>query len=151
MTVQPIPEGRHRVTPYLIIEGVPRLLEFTKQVFDAEEVHRSSLPDGSVIHAEVTIGDSAIMMGEARDEWKPMPGSIYLYTEDCDATYQRALDAGATSLMEPADQFHGDRYGGVQDACGNQWWLVTHIEDVSPEEMARREAEFIKQRAAEQG
>jgi len=149
MAVKPIPEGRHRVTPYLIVEGVPELLEFMKNVFDAEETHCSKLPDGTVVHAEVTIGDSAIMMGTARDEWQPMPGSIYLYTEDCDATYQRALAAGAKSLMEPADQFYGERYGGVEDASGNHWWLVTQIEEVSPEEMARREAEYIKQRAAE--
>ena len=97
-------------------------------------------PDGSVRHAEVRIGDSHVMMGEAGGEWTPMPAGIHLYVEDCDAIYRRALQAGGTSLREPADQFYGDRSAVVRDAFGNRWSLATYIEDVSDEEMSRRMA-----------
>jgi PhnB protein len=145
MAVRPIPEGFHTVTPYLTVEGVAKLLEFLKEVFDAQVTERVERPDGTVGHAEVRIGDSMIMMGEAQDG-KTMPGSLYVYVSDTDATYRRALQAGATSLMEPADQFYGDRNAGVQDPAGNRFWIATHIEDVPPEEMARRAEEaFAKQ------
>jgi PhnB protein len=140
MSVKPIPEGFHTVTPYLPVQGVSRLIEFLKQAFGAEEIHVATMPDGSVMHAQVKIGDSMVMMGEARGEWKAMPGMLYLYVDDVDAWYHRALKAGATSVRELTNEFYGDRVGGVQDPSGNQWWMATHVEDVSPEEMARREA-----------
>lgn len=145
MAVDPIPKGHSRITPYLTVRGVPILLDFLKQVFDAQEEHSMKGQDGTIVHAEVTIGGEAIMMGEAHGDWQPTPGSVYIYVEDADATYQRALDAGATSLMEPADQFHGDRYGGVKDPVGNQWWISTHIEDVPPDELDRRNEEYMRQ------
>jgi len=145
--VKPIPDGYHALTPYLIVSGVSRLIEFLKNAFGADELHRTVLPDGTVMHAEVRIGGSPLMMGEAGGAFPPMPGSIYLYVKDADAAYRRALDAGAVSVMEPADQFHGDRYGGVKDPSGNCWWIATHIEDVLPEEMKRREKEFIERKA----
>jgi len=136
--VKAVPEGYHTVTPYLVVEGVPRLIDFLKAAFDAVEIERVPGPDGKISHAEVRIGDSVVMMGEASGEWKPMPTMIYLYVSDADASYKRALDAGATSLMEPMDQFYGDRNGGVKDPCGNQWWVATRKENVSPEELRRR-------------
>ena len=136
--VKPIPDGYHTVTPYLIVEGVAGLIDFLKQAFDAVETERMPGPDGKVGHGEVRIGDSVVMMGEASGDWKPMPGSIYLYVNDTDATYKRALDAGATSVMEPADQFYGDRNAGVKDASGNMWWIATRKENVSPEELRKR-------------
>ncbi len=136
--VKPIPDGYHTVTPYLIVEGVAGLIDFLKQAFDAVETERVPGPDGKVGHGEVRIGDSVVMMGEASGDWKPMPGSMYLYVNDTDATYKRALDAGATSLMEPADQFYGDRNAGVKDASGNMWWIATRKENLSPEELRRR-------------
>jgi PhnB protein len=138
MAVKPIPEGYRSVTPYLTIEGVARLLEFVKAALDGQERERITGPDGRIVHAEVRIGDSVVMMGEARGDWKPMPGTIYLYTTDADATYKRALKAGATSLAEPANQFYGDRHAAVRDPVGNVWWIATHIEDVSPEEIQKR-------------
>jgi uncharacterized glyoxalase superfamily protein PhnB len=138
MAVKPIPDGYHSVTPYLPIVGVPRLLEFVEQAFDAKVIEKMTSPDGTIRHAEVRIGDSMVMMGEAQSPRKPMPAMIYLYVTDTDATYQRALKAGASSVMEPADQFYGDRNAGVEDPVGNQWWIATHKEDVSPKEMARR-------------
>jgi PhnB protein len=145
MTAKPIPEGYHTVTPYLIVQEADMLLDFVKQAFAAEETFRMPRPDGSIAHAEVRIGDSVVMTGEASDESPAMPGAIHLYVEDCDATYSRALEAGATSVQEPADQFYGDRSGGVRDPVGNLWWIGTHVEDVSEEEMARRSEEWAAQ------
>ena len=104
-------------------------------------------PDGTIMHTELQIGDSRIMMAEATEQWKPMPSSIFLYLPDCDASFKRAVAAGATSLMEPADQFYGDRMGGVLDQAGNQWWVATHVEDVTPEEMERRKSEYLATQA----
>ena len=145
MAVKPIPDGFHSVTPYLVVPGVAGLIDFLKQAFDATEVHqRMTQPDGAVMHAEVRIGDSILMMGEPRGDFQAMPASFYLYVPDTDAVYRRAIQAGATSLMEPADQFYGDRNAGVKDASGNLWWIATHIEDVSPDELAKRAAALGK-------
>ena len=139
-TVKPIPDGYHTVTPYLVVRDVPRLIDFLRQAFGATEIMRSARPDGSIMHAEVTIGDSRVMMGEASTEWPPMPGCVHLYVVDTDALYHLALQAGAKSLREPTDQFYGDRMAGVQDPIGNQWWIATRTENVSPAEIARRAA-----------
>jgi len=147
MTVKPIPDGYHSVIPYLIVQGAAALIDFLRHAFDATEKERHAWPDGSIMHAEVKIGDSTIMLGEARGEWKPMPASIYLYVNDADATFRKAIKAGAVSVMEPADQFYGDRHGGVKDPCGNLWWVATHIEDVPPEELQKRMEEYIKKQA----
>src|ERR1043165_3691011 len=128
MAVNPIPEGYHTVTPYLVVEGAARLIDFMKQAFNAEEVFRMAGKDDTVAHAEVKIGDSMIMVGDAGAEHPARPCLLCLYVEDADATYQRAIAAGATSIKEPADQFYGDRSGGVTDASGMQWWISTHIE-----------------------
>ena len=140
MPVKPIPDGFHTVTPYLTVKGVARLIDFLKEAFGAEELERHSMPDGSVMHAQVRIGDSPVMMGEAGGPWQPMPGALYLYVPDIDATYRRAMEAGGESLREPTTEFYGDRCGGVKDPSGNFWWLATHVEDVSPDELTRRAA-----------
>jgi uncharacterized glyoxalase superfamily protein PhnB len=147
MTVKPIPDGYHTVTPYLTVQGASRLIEFMRKAFDGNVIERMMRPDGSIGHAEVRIGDSVVMVAEARGEWKPMSSAIYLYVKDADATYKRALQAGSISVMEPANQFWGDRQGGVRDPVGNYWWSATHIEDVSPEEMAKRAEAFMKQQS----
>jgi len=128
--VKYIPEGHHTVSSYLVVSGVAQLIEFTKQAFGATEVYLSKRPDGSVQHAEVRIGDSIVMMGEGGPGGKHFPGMLHLYMEDVDAVYQRAIEAGAKSVREPADQPYGDRSGGVEDAFGNQWWISTHVKDV---------------------
>lgn len=132
MAVKPIPDGFHTVTPYLLVKGVPQLIEFLEKAFDAKVIHKSTTPEGSINHAQVQIGDSMVMMGEATDQWKPMPGMLYLYVENVDTLYQRGLQAGGTSVQEVADAPYGDRVGGVQDPTGNQWWIATHIKDVTP-------------------
>ena len=140
MAVKPIPEGYHTVTPYMTVQGADTLIAFLKEAFGALESERLTGENGRIQHAEVRIGDSVVMMAQATEQWKAMPSAIYLYVDDTDATYQRALQAGATSVMEPADQFYGDRNAGVQDPVGNYWWIATRIEDVSSEELARRAA-----------
>lgn len=147
MPVKSIPQGYHSVTTYLVVREVPKLLDFLKQAFNAQEFMRLPQPDGTIMHAEVSIGDSPIMMGEAQGEHKPMPGSMYLYVDDTDATYKRALQAGATSQMAPANMFYGDRHASIIDPVGNHWSIATHIEDVPPDEMARRAEAFMKQQA----
>lgn len=147
MAVKPIPEGFHSVTPYLVVHEVPKLLDFLKQAFNAQEIMRMPQPDGTIMHAEVRIGDSPIMMGEAQGEHKPMPGSIYLYVDDVDVAYRRALQAGATMQMQPANQFWGDRLASVIDPVGNHWSIAKHVEDVPPDELARRAKAMMQQHA----
>ncbi len=139
MAVKARPDGFHAVTPYLVVEGAAALIDFLATVFDAvEEGERFTGPDNRVAHAELRIGDSRIMLGEAHGEHRPMPAMLYVYVDDVDVRYQRALAAGATSVQPPADQFYGDRSGGCRDRCGNPWWIATHIEDVPSDEMHRR-------------
>jgi uncharacterized glyoxalase superfamily protein PhnB len=143
--VKPIPDGFHTVTPYFVVQGAFNLVDFMKQAFDAEEIHLSKWPDGGLMHAQLRIGDSFVMVGEVGPGFNPMPSMIVLYVTDTDSVYRRTLEAGATSLMEPADQFYGDRNAGVVDPCGNHWWIATHKEDVSPEEMQKRIETKFKQ------
>lgn len=144
-STKPIPKGFHTATPYLIVENVAKQIDFLKNAFGATETHRSTLPDGHIIHAEVRIGDSMIMIGGAREPWKPRPATVYLYFEDVDRVFHKAVEAGGKSMQEPKDQFYGDRSGGVEDPNGNYWWLATHIEDVPNEEIDRRFAAMAHQ------
>lgn len=136
-------EGNQTVTPYLIVASVPEFIKFMQATFQAKVLNRSETPEGRTMHAEIKVGDSKIMMGEPGGEFAPISGSHYVYVEDTDATYEKALKAGATSVMEPADQFYGDRSAGVRDPFGNYWWIATHIEDVSVEEIRRRTQEVF--------
>ncbi len=114
------------------------MIDFLKQVFNAKEEEIYKDPDGRVIHAELTIGDSILMLSDATPEFPALVSMINVYVEDVDAAYKRGLEAGAASLRKPSNQFYGDRTAGVKDAFGNQWWIATHIEDVSQEELERR-------------
>jgi PhnB protein len=136
--VRAIPEGYHTVTPYLTVDDLPRLLEFVQAAFGGRIYEQIAGPDGRPRHAEAQIGDSRIMMGQARDGSEARQTMLYLYVEDTDAVYRAAIAAGAKSILEPVNQFYGDRNAGVEDPTGNQWWIATHVEDVSPEEMQRR-------------
>ncbi len=138
MAVKPIPEGYHTVTPYLTVADAAAQIDFLKRAFGAEETYRHADDKGRVSHAEVRVGTSMVMIGQAREQWTPRPASFYLYVEDVDSVYKRAVAAGGKSIQEPTDQAYGDRSGGVEDSQGNQWWVGTHIEDVSPEEIQRR-------------
>src|ERR1700730_1991100 len=147
---KPIPDGFHTVTPYLIVDGAKKVIDFMQQALGAKHDHEPTLrPDGTIMHATLKIGDSMVMISDASEHAKAMPVMLYLYVPNVDAAYQLALKAGATSIMEPADQFYGDRSGGVRDAAGNSWFFGTHIEDVTPAELKKRAAEsFKKQKAA---
>lgn len=138
MAVRPIPEGYHSVTPYITVPDVKTALEFVQRAFGAKQVEAAPDPGGTIRHADVLIGDSHVMFGQASEQWPARPGTLYLYTENVDELYRRAMEAGGTSLREPTNEFYGDRSAGVADSQGNQWWMATHVEDVSPEEMERR-------------
>ena len=145
--VRPIPEGQHTVTPYMIIRGAAQAIDFYKKAFGAVEVGRMAMPDGkAVMHAELKIGDSYVFV---TDEFPAMgskappalggsPVSLHLYVEDVDAVFNRAVAAGATAKMPPADMFWGDRFAKLTDPFGHEWSIATHKEDVSPEEMKKR-------------
>jgi PhnB protein len=144
--VKPIPEGYHTVTPYLTVKDGARAIEFYKNAFGAKELFRMAGPDGKIGHAEIQIGDSRIMLGSESPQMvshspetlKGTPVGIFLYLEDVDASFKRAVGAGAKELQPPQDMFWGDRYGKLIDPFGHQWHLATHKEDVTPEEMSKR-------------
>jgi uncharacterized glyoxalase superfamily protein PhnB len=138
MTVRYLPEGFHTITPYLTVADATKEIEFLVKAFDGVVKFKMENDNGEIRHAEVQVGDSMLMIGQAGGPWQPMPLSLYLYVPDCDALYRSAIAQGAKSLQEPANQFYGDRTSGVEDSQGNKWWIGTHIEDVSPEEVERR-------------
>lgn len=138
MSVRPIPEGYHTLTPYYTVEGGHRFIAFLQAAFGAELLRSHDRPDGAVANAELRLGSSMLMVSDARPGCPPQPLTMYLYVEDTDALYASALAAGASSIQPPADMFYGDRSGGVKDAWGNDWWIATHIEDMSDEELVRR-------------
>jgi uncharacterized glyoxalase superfamily protein PhnB len=143
MAVKAVPEGYHTVTPYLTVPDAAKQIEFLQNAFGATKIYAHSDAEGAIRHAEVKIGDSMLMLGQARDQWKPRPCNFYLYVDNVDNWYKRALQAGAKSLDEPKDQVYGDRSAGVEDMHGNYWWIATHVEDVSPEEMERRMGQTV--------
>jgi PhnB protein len=126
-TVKPIREGFHTLTPYVIVNGASQFLDFMKQVFGAEERFRVPKPDGTIMHAEVNIGDSIIEVADAGEQYPPRLTAIHLYVADVDGAYQRALAAGSTSISAPADQPYGDRDAGVKDPFGNRWYIGMHV------------------------
>ncbi len=148
MAVKPIPDGYHTVTPYLTIEHPEAVMEFLKKAFDALETYAMRDDKGQVQHAEMKVGSSMLMFGRAHGEWHARPGNFYLYVEDVDAAYQKAVAAGGKSIAEPANQFYGDRHGAVADSEGNNWWIATHVEDVGHEELNRRAREWHQKQAA---
>lgn len=148
MSIEFKPAAYHTVTPYLIVDGAERLLAFIVDVLGGTEMMRLPGPDGRLGHAEVRVGDSVLMLADIPPSGEATTAMLHLYVADSEATYKRALAAGATSLREPTNEFYGDRISGVQDALGNKWYFATHFEDVSDDEMARRAAELAQ---AEQG
>lgn len=151
--VAPIPKGYRTVTPYLIVRGAARALDFYKLAFGAKESVRMGMLDGTVMHAEMRVGDSMVMLADENLDWgakapETLGGSathVLLYVKDADAFVARANAAGATVEQPPTDMFWGDRYGKIRDPFGHQWSVATHREDVTPREMARRMAEFNRQ------
>jgi PhnB protein len=146
MSAKPVPEGYHAVTPYLIVDGAAKAIEFYCQALGAAERMRLAAPDGKVGHAELQLGDSVVMLADEFPEMgavspKRLGGSpvgLALYVEDVDARFERAVAAGAKVVRPVQDQFYGDRSGTIEDPFGHKWTLSTHIEDVPPEEVTRR-------------
>jgi PhnB protein len=149
--VKPVPDEYPQVIPYLTVDGAPAAIDFYTTVFGAKETVRMDGPDGKVGHAELQIGKGLIMLA---DYWPGMSGkppkelggspvTVMAYVEDVDATFQKALDAGATVIEKVDDKFYGDRAGSFEDPFGHRWHISSHIEDVSEEEMARRAREFM--------
>jgi len=146
--VKAIPEGWNSLTAYISVKGALDAIEFYKNAFGAKETGRLTMPDGSIGHAELEIGDSKIMLAEENEQWGNLspqtiggsPVSLCIYVEDVDAVFAKALKAGAsvTGEMVVKDQFYGDRTGGITDPFGHKWSIMTHIEDVSFEEMQKR-------------
>jgi uncharacterized glyoxalase superfamily protein PhnB len=142
-TIKPIPEGMHTVTPHLIVGGAAEAIEFYKKAFGAVEVSRIPGPSGKLMHAQIRIGDSAIMLMDEMPDWgalgpkalKGSPVSVHLYVDDADAFFARAVKAGARVTMPIDDQFWGDRYGGLEDPFGHRWSVATHKREVTREEM----------------
>lgn len=152
--VKPIPDGYHTLTPHMICKGAEKALDFYKKAFGAEELCRMPGPDGTgVMHAEIKIGDSHLMMC---DEFPGMehckspqslggsPVTLHLYVTDVDTAFKKAIDAGCTAEMPPTDMFWGDRYGKLRDPFGHNWSIATHIADPTPEEMAKGAEEAFK-------
>jgi PhnB protein len=144
--VKPVPDGYHTATPYLIVKGAAKAIEFYKQAFGATEVERMEMPDGKIAHAEIKIGDSIIMLGDEAPQHgtrgpKSLGGSpcgLYLYVEDVDQTFNRAITAGATATMAVKDQFYGDRNGSLVDPFGHTWYVATRQENLSMDEIRQR-------------
>ena len=144
--MKPIPPGHNSVSPYLIVDGAARALEFYARAFGAVELMRHGAPGGKIGHAEIRIGDTVVMLADEHpdhDAYAPKkfggsPVMLHLYVEDVDAVVQRAVAAGAKLTRPVADQFYGDRNGGVEDPFGHSWHVSTHIEDVPPDELDRR-------------
>lgn len=151
MAVKPIPEGAHSVTPYLGIKDAHQAIDFYKAAFGAVEMFRLEGPDGRIGHAELKIGDSSIMLAEPCDQAslvssQSQPGvsvGLHLYVEDVDARYEQAIKAGATQVSAVQDQFYGDRSGTLKDPFGNLWFISTHKEDLSVEEIRARAAKLF--------
>jgi PhnB protein len=146
--VKPIPEGYPRVTPYLIVEGASAAIDFYTSVLGATERMRMEAPEGRIGHAELDLGDSVIMLADESPEMDARgprtvggsPVSLHVYVEDADATFERALEAGAKTLQPVQDKFYGDRSGSFEDPFGHRWHVATHVEDVPAEEMESRAA-----------
>lgn len=145
MAVRPIPEGYHSVTPYMIVRGADRALEYYARAFGAIELMRMQDPGGVIRHAEIRIGDSPIMMSDEAPDMgmvAPTDGGtpmfLMIYVDDVDTVFSRAISEGGTELRAVEDQFYGDRTGTLRDPFGHVWTVGTHVEDVSPEEMTRR-------------
>ncbi len=151
--VDPVPEGFHTVTPYVTVRGAAAAIEFYEEAFGATEIFRWADPEGSIRHAEVVIGDSPVMLTDEAPEFgmsdpRSLGGSpvhMFLYVEDADAVFNRAIAAGATELMPVEDSSDGDRRGGVTDPFGHVWYIGTHVEDISREELQKRYDDMAKQ------
>jgi len=150
---RPVPDGYHTITAQLTIDNAAQAIDWYKRAFGATEVGRSLGPDGKIMHAEIRIGDSPIVLNDAMQDMKGpkalggSPAALWLYVDNSDEVFKRATAAGATVKMPMDDQFWGDRAGALQDPAGYTWWIATHKEDLSRPEIEKRAQDFFKQTA----
>ena len=155
MATKGVPAGYHSITPTLIVRDAAAAIEFYQRAFAAQEIDRMVGPDGSIMHAEIQIGDSRIMLGEENEQWgarSPLstngnPGSLHIYVENADASFERALNAGAKVRYPLEDAFWGDRYGKVTDPFGHEWGIATRVKDLTDAEMKRAADEWMAKAA----
>lgn len=145
-SVRAVPEGYHTVTPYLVVENAQGLIDFIKNAFGGKETSVMKGEDGKIMHATLSIGDSIVMISDTMEGMQIQTSMLYLYLEDADAVFKKAVQASATSIHEPTTEFYGDRAGAVKDQWGNVWWIATHVEDVDQQEMERRAEKVMKER-----
>ena len=156
MAAQPVPEGYHTLTAYLAVDDAAAAIEYYQRAFGAKESVRMEGPDGKIGHAELEIGDSRVMLADAYPPSAARPpkelggttGGVFIYTENVDSLFKQAIDAGATSVSDPENMFWGDRFGTLTDPFGHVWYMSTHVEDVSPEEMGERQRQWQEEMAA---
>jgi len=146
-----VPSNWSTVTPYLAVDGAEEMITFLQDVFGASVTEKIPGEGGKIMHSELKIGNSMVMLADACDRAPATKVALYVYVPSVDETYQKALSAGATSESEPKDQFYGDRSAGVIDKWDNRWWIATHVEDVSSEEMQRRMEEWKNKSQHQQG
>lgn len=137
-TVKAIPEGFRSLTPFIIVKDASKFIDFIKDAFDAKVIYVLKDESEMITHARATIGDSLIMIGEAAGEVQPASCVLYLYVEDVDTVYNKAVQANGFSIHGPQEEFYGDRSAGIRDAWNNQWWIATHVEDVNEEDVKLR-------------
>ncbi len=150
-STRPIPTGFHTITPYLIVRNCTKAIDFYKRALGAKEINRMPGPDGRLVHAELQLGDSRIFLsdefpemgGKSPETLSGSPVTLFLYVEDVDSFFKTATQAGGTGVEAPTDMFWGDRWATVKDPFGHVWQIATHVEDVTPEEMEKRSAEFF--------
>ena len=147
-SVRSVPEGFHTVTPFLIAENASKLIEFMNNAFGGELTFILEDENKKVEHAAVKIGNSVIMLADAMDEMEPQTSMLFIYVDNADEVYKKAVQAKAKPVREVLDEFYGDRAGCVKDDWGNTWWIATHIEDVEKDELARRAKQFKKEHRA---
>lgn len=157
MSSSKLPAGYHTVTPAIVVRDASAAIDFYQRAFGASEVSRMAGPDGKIMHAEIRIGDSLIMLGEENEQWgtkSPLltngnPGSLHIYVDDADASFARALEAGATVRYPLEDAFWGDRYGKVTDPFGHEWGIATRVKDLTDAEMKRAADEWMAKATAQ--
>lgn len=148
--VQAVPEGFHSVTPYLCVDNAAGFIDFVEKAFGGKKTFEMKGDDQKIMHATVSIGDSNIMICDAMETAPAQPGILYLYVEDADHLFRKAVEANGQVVHEMKNQFYGDRVGAVKDPCGNVWWIGTHVEDVNPQELERR-SKVVEQELKKKG
>ncbi len=145
-SVRAVPEGFHTVTPYLIVDDAQGLMEFITNAFDGKVTFVMKRDDNKIMHATMSIGNSTVMISDTMEGMEAQRGMLYLYLEDADKVFKKAIEAKASAVREPITEFYGDRAGAVKDAWNNVWWIATHVEDIEEKELEKRAVQAMQER-----